>query len=83
MLSQSEGLRFNRDAALNAAVETIHDGFYFVDMFANSKVQPHIYHYIITRRGSSEVLDWGQGFSLESMREQAEAWLEQRTLKLA
>ena len=77
MLSQAKGLTFNREAALSSIAETIEEGSYFADLFENQKVTPPVYHYIITRRGSTEILDWGQGFSLDSMRQQAEGWLAQ------
>ncbi len=83
MPSQSGPLRFNRDAASRAIVETLQDGPYMADLFANEQVQPAIYHYIITRRGSSEILDWGQTFSMESSRTAAEQWMESRALRIA
>ena len=75
MFGESKGLRFNREAASNSIAETIQDGFYFADLFANNKIQPPVFHYIITQSGSTEILDWGQGFSMDAIRQQAETWL--------
>ena len=83
MHGQSEGLRFNREAALSSIAETIRDGFYCADLFANEKIQPPIYHYIITLTGSTEVLDWGQGFSMDSVRTGAESYLSQIQRRMA
>ena len=83
MFSESNSLRFNREAALSSITETIHDGSYFADLFANQKIEPPVYHYIITQSGSSEILDWGQGFSLDTVREQAEGWLARKAEKIA
>ncbi len=83
MPNQSGPLRFNRDAATSAIVETLQDGPYLADLFANDQVQPPVYHYIITRRGSSEILDWGQTFSMDSSRRMAEEWLGVRALRIA
>lgn len=76
-------LTYNRDAASSAIVETLQDGPYVADLFANDKVDPPVYHYIITCSGSSEVLDWGQTFSMESSRRLAEEWLGARALRIA
>ena len=83
MPSQSGPLRFNRDAATSAIVETLQDGPYMADLFANEQVEPAIYHYIITRHGSTEILDWGQTFSMESCRNAAGQWMESRALRIA
>jgi hypothetical protein len=83
MFGQSKGLRFNREAAFNSIAETIQDGFYFADLFANQNLQPPIFHYIITRRGSTEILDWGQGFSMDAIRQQAVSWLAQDARRVA
>ena len=83
MFSPSAGVSFNREAALNSITETIENGFYFADLFENKKVTPPVYHYIITKRGSSDILDWGQGLSLDSLRQQAERWLYQTARRAA
>ena len=80
---QSGPLRFNREAASAAIVETLQEGPYLADLFANDKVEPPVYHYIITRRGSNEILDWGQTFSMDSSRDAAEQWMESRALRIA
>jgi hypothetical protein len=80
---QSKALRFNREAALSEIIETLQDGPYLADLFANTKVEPAIYHYIITKHGSTEILDWGQTFSMDSSRQAAEQWLETRALRIA
>jgi hypothetical protein len=80
---QSGPLRFNREAAAAAIVETMQEGPYMADLFANDLVEPPVYHYIITRRGSSEILDWGQTFSMDSSRSAAEDWLTERALRIA
>jgi hypothetical protein len=83
VLEQSSSLRFNREAALSSIAETIQNGSYFADLFANQKMEPAVYHYIITRNGSSDILDWGQGFSMESIRQQAENWLADSAQSIA
>jgi len=83
MFSQSTGLLFPRVAASNTITDTISDGLFFADLFCNQKIQPTVYHYIITRKGSSEILDWGQGFSLDAIKKQAQEWLAGEARKIA
>ncbi len=83
MPRQARALQFNREAALSSIVETIEDDLYIADLFENSRVQPALYHFIITRRGSSEVIEWGQAFSMNAIRNAAEEWLEHSALRIA
>jgi hypothetical protein len=83
MPNQYNSLRFNREGARSSITETIYEGSYVADLFVNEKVQPPIFHYIITQKGSSEILDWGQGFSMDAMREQAENWLAHSAQRIA
>ena len=83
MPSPSRALQFNREAALSSIAETIEDDLYVADLFANEKVQPALYHFIITRRGSSEVIEWGQAFSMDAIRNAAREWMEHSALRIA
>lgn len=83
MLSQSKGLTFNRQAAVNTIHQSIESGDYVADLFANTKVDPPVYHYIITKHGSNEIVDWGQGFSLEAIRRDAQKWIAHFAEKIA
>lgn len=83
MPSPARALQFNREVALSSIAETIEDDLYAADLFENKQVQPALYHFIITRRGSSEVIEWGQAFSMDAIRNQAQDWLEHSALRIA
>ena len=68
-------LQFNREAALSLVQETIEQGPYIADLLANQQAQPASFHYIITRKGNCDVVDWGVESSLEAAREIAGDWL--------
>jgi hypothetical protein len=40
-------------------------GEYLAEFFLNSKIDPPIYHYIITRVGSREIEVWGSSYDRE------------------
>lgn len=48
-------------------------GDYFADFRRDKRLSPEVYHCIIQREGSSEILSWSQYRSLEAARRAAEA----------
>lgn len=69
---QARVLRFNRKAVLESIEETIRKGPYLADLFINQRCQPSLFIFIITRKGSNKILDWGRSFSMPALREHAE-----------
>jgi hypothetical protein len=39
---------------------TLTSGGFEAEFFVDSKSEPAIYHYIVTRKGSADILAWGQ-----------------------
>jgi hypothetical protein len=47
-----------------------HQGF-IADILVNSIAVPPIYHWVVQRQGSAEIIYWGQEVSFEQAKEQA------------
>jgi hypothetical protein len=47
-------------------------GGYFADVIRDRKSAPAVFHWVAQKQGSTEILRWGQEYSLEKA--QAEAW---------
>jgi len=50
-------------------------GNYFADIFLDSRQQATIYHWIVQRVGSAEILSWGQEESFEAAESAARSCL--------
>ena len=48
-------------------------GHYYADFRRDERLIPEVYHCIIQREGSSEILSWSQYRSLDAARESAQA----------
>jgi len=68
-------LQFHRAAARTKAVAIIESNDHSADIFHNPEIHPPTWHYIITRRDSSEILYWGQERSLEAAEKAARCLL--------
>jgi hypothetical protein len=50
-------------------------GLYYADFMRGERVFPEVYHCVIQREGSKEILSWTQHSTLEAAREHAEVTL--------
>jgi hypothetical protein len=51
-------------------------GRYYADFCRDSQLAPEIYHYVIQREGSAEIISWDQRHSLKDAMEAAQKELE-------
>ena len=49
---------------------------YLAELFVNDKVEPPVHHYVVMRKGSVEILGWGQERSAEAAERQARHCME-------
>jgi hypothetical protein len=54
---------------------TLQIGQYVADIYANTREKPPVFHYIITRQGSSEIIYWGQEASEDEALQCAESYI--------
>jgi hypothetical protein len=59
-----------------ARYERLQSGNYFADFRRDKRLRPEVYHCIIQREGSTEILMWSQFHSLEHAQEFAAAHLQ-------
>jgi hypothetical protein len=50
-------------------------GIHFADFMRDKRVRPEVYHCIIQRQGSNEILSWTQDSSLDAAMKNAEVFL--------
>ena len=48
---------------------------YEAEFFVDTRHCPMLYHYVVTRQGSAEILHWGQEFSMEEAERAAMDWM--------
>lgn len=56
--------------------ERLHNGHFYADFRRDKRLLPEVYHCIIQREGSSEILSWSQHRNLERARVAAEIELK-------
>ena len=55
--------------------ERLHSGLYYADFRRDKRLNPEVYHCVIQREGSSEILRWSQHRTLEGATRTARAEL--------
>jgi len=50
----------------------LEDGDFVADIIGDLRTEPHVYHYLVTRKGSREILTWMQEISLDAALDGAE-----------
>lgn len=68
----SKVIEFSRKGASRYVKTSVRIGTYAADIFCNSKMSPAKYHFVVTRAGSAEILNWGQADTLEQAQNDAE-----------
>jgi hypothetical protein len=71
---------FGEQVASHANTRIVCGGF-LADVVVDTHSQPPIYHWIVQRAGSAEVLHWAQETSFEEAERAAEAFLKQLARK--
>jgi hypothetical protein len=51
-------------------------GDYIADILLDTRHHARIYHWIVQRVGSAEILQWGQEYSFEEAQREAQSFLE-------
>lgn len=74
-------LRPSSDGQFVISYERLRNGRYFADFRRDKRLYPEVYHCIIQRDGSTEIINWSQHRSLEAAREMAERELQRLTLE--
>jgi len=74
-------LRPSSDGQFVISYERLRNGPYFADFRRDRRLYPEVYHCIIQREGSTEVLNWSQHRSLEGALEMAERELKRLILE--
>jgi hypothetical protein len=46
-------------------------GEYVAEFYVNDKFEPATFHYVISKRGANEILNWGMAYSLEDAQKEA------------
>ena len=49
---------------------------FIAEFFTNEKIDPPVYHYVVMRKGSVEILGWGQESTAESAERMARNCME-------
>lgn len=71
MAGKTKIVEFNREGAKQFVKSTERIGEYLIDVFVNAKVDPPVFHYIITRTGNTEILYWGQELNMREAQQRA------------
>ena len=58
---------------------TLSHGDYEAEFYVDPKLNPPIYHFIVTRRGAAEIVMWGQEPSMTEAERSALDWMYEMT----
>ncbi|HZQ18878.1 MAG TPA: hypothetical protein VFA90_09155 [Terriglobales bacterium] len=61
--------------------ERLQRGAFYADFRRDRRLNPEVYHCVIQREGSAEILRWTQHRSLEEAKEAAQSELSQLTIR--
>ena len=75
-MAKNNVVEFNRQSAASAVKRSFSSRSHVADIIANENVQPPVFHFIVTLKGSSEIVYWGQTASLREAEEGAKAMLK-------
>lgn len=68
--------KIRADSSYVIQYERLHNGPFYADFRRDKRLYPEVYHCIIQREGSSEILSWSQHRSLDRARIAAEIELK-------
>lgn len=72
-------VRATADGTHIVRYDRVRRGEFFADLIRDKRLRPEVYHCVVQRDGSTEILVWTQSRSLESALEAAEAHLQRLT----
>ena len=75
-MSKGNVVEFNRQSAGAAVKHTLASRTHVADIVCNDKADPAVFHFIITRKDSAEIIYWGQAGDYEEAMEAAQAMLK-------
>ena len=72
-MSDSRTIKFEMQAGGPARFSNVRikEGRFFADIICDGRSEPPIFHYVIQRRGSAEILHWSQATSMEAAEQAA------------
>ena len=56
--------------------KTLESGGFLAEIYENDQADPTVYHYVVTRKGSAEILGWGQERFAEAAEREARNCME-------
>jgi hypothetical protein len=66
MSRQTNIIEFPKAKAKSLTKRTLAVGDYLAELYVDARSVPPLYHYIVTRKDSAEILGWGQERSVEA-----------------
>ena len=69
-------LYFSKGANRVQGKKTLEARGFLAEFFVNDRVDPPVYHYVVMRKGSVEILGWGQERTAESAEKMARNCME-------
>ena len=63
---QTNIIEFPKAKAKSLTKRTLAVGDYLAELYVDTRSAPPLYHYIVTRKDSAEILGWGQERSVEA-----------------
>ena len=72
-------LEFPRAEEKPVVKRTLSHGDYEAEFYVDPKLNPPIYHFIVTRRGAAEIVMWGQELTMTAAEHSALDWMYEMT----
>ena len=75
-MSSPGGIHISATAKRQRSNMRIVRGAFRADVITDTRSQPHVHHWIVQRKGSPDIIQWGQEDSFEEAESAAEAYLQ-------
>lgn len=76
LMARDNVVEFHRRSAGSAVKQTLASRTHVADIVSNESVTPPVFHFIVTRKDSPEIIYWGQASSHDEAIEGASAMLK-------
>ena len=77
--SKDKILEFPKGEERPMVKRTLSHGEYEAEFYVDPKLNPAVYHFVITRRGAAEIIIWGQEQSMSDAERSALDWMYEMT----
>ena len=77
--SKDKILEFPKGEEKPMVKRTLSHGEYEAELYVDPKLNPPVYHFVITRRGAAEIIIWGQERSMAEAGCSALDWMYEMT----